>query len=198
LAPEHVVLLTSTHPGIPLFDRQIPRTAGCANRRPVHDAGVCRLHDPDPAGDGIYLVPEHNPLVLAKTAAIVDRLSRGRFILGVGVGWLAEEFEALGVPFERYGQRTREYIEVMRKLWTERSSSRQGEFANFTDVLSYPKSISEEGIPIWFGGESNPTLRRAVEYGDGWIGFNLLPDPSRRKSNASKNCSGPTGAAAQT
>jgi probable F420-dependent oxidoreductase len=130
---------------------------------------------------GICLVPEHNPLVLAKTVATVDRLSGGRFVLGAGVGWLAEEFGALGVPFERRGHRTREYIEVMRKLWTERSSSHQGEFVNFTNVLSYPKPVSDKGVPVWFGGESNPALRRVAEYGDGWIGFNLLPDQAAEK-----------------
>jgi probable F420-dependent oxidoreductase len=130
---------------------------------------------------GICLVPEHNPLVLAKTVATVDRLSSGRFIFGVGVGWLAEEFAALGIPFERRGQRTREYIEVMRKLWTERNSSHHGEFVRFTNVLSYPKPVSDKGVPVWFGGESNPALRRVAEYGDGWIGFNLLPDQAAEK-----------------
>jgi probable F420-dependent oxidoreductase len=130
---------------------------------------------------GICLVPEHNPLVLAKTAATLDRLSGGRFILGAGVGWLAEEFEALGIPFERRGARTREYVNVMRKLWTEQRSSHQGEFAKFRDVLSYPKPVSSKGIPVWFGGESNPALRRVAEYGDGWIGFNLLPDQAAEK-----------------
>ena len=119
--------------------------------------------------------------MLAKTVATVDRLSGGRFIFGVGVGWLAEEFAALGVPFERRGHRTREYIEVMRKLWTERSSSHQGEFVNFTNVLSSPKPVSDKGVPVWFGGESNPALRRVAEYGDGWIGFNLLPDQAAEK-----------------
>ena len=95
--------------------------------------------------------------------------------------WLAEEFEALGIPFERRGQRTREYIEVMRKLWTERRSSHQGEFVKFTNVLSYPKPVSDNGVPVWFGGESNPALRRVAEYGDGWIGFNLLPDQAAEK-----------------
>jgi probable F420-dependent oxidoreductase len=118
---------------------------------------------------------------LAKTVATVDRLSGGRFTFGVGVGWLAEEFEALGVPFERRGQRTREYIQVMRKLWTERTSSHQGEFVNFKNVLSYPKPVSDKGVPVWFGGESNPALRRVAEYGDGWIGFNLLPDQAAEK-----------------
>src|SRR5262249_9288864 len=132
-------------------------------------------------GTGICLVPEHNPLVLAKTVATLDRLSGGRFIFGVGVGWLAEEFQALGISFDRRGQRTREYIDVMRKLWTERSSSHQGELLNFNNVLSYPKPVREEGVPIWFGGESGPALRRVAEYGDGWIGFNLLPDQASAK-----------------
>jgi alkanesulfonate monooxygenase SsuD/methylene tetrahydromethanopterin reductase-like flavin-dependent oxidoreductase (luciferase family) len=89
---------------------------------------------------------------------------------------LAEEFQALGLPFERRAQRTREYIDVMRKLWTEERSSYHGEFVKFTDVLSYPKPAGDKAVPVWFGGESNPALRRVAEYGDGWIGFNLLPD----------------------
>src|SRR5882757_8749575 len=184
-APEHVVLLdryTSKYPystdgsGQFLAPTEIPigdpfptltYAAACTSR--------IRL------ATGICLVPEHNPLVLAKTVATVDYLSGGRFILGVGIGWLAEEFQALGIPFERRGQRTREYVEVMRKLWTERSSSHQGEFVNFTNVLSYPKPVSDKGVPVWFGGESNPALRRVAEYGDGWIGFNLLPDQAAEK-----------------
>ena len=126
-------------------------------------------------------MPEHNPLVLAKTVATVDRLCGGRFVLGVGVGWLAEEFQALGISFARRAQRTREYIDVMRKLWTERSSSHQGEFVNFNNVLSYPKPVADKGVPVWFGGESGPALRRVAEYGDGWIGFNLLPDQAAEK-----------------
>jgi len=113
--------------------------------------------------------------------ATVDRLSGGRFIFGVGVGWLAEEFQALGISFDRRAQRTREYIEVMRKLWTQRSSSHQGEFVNFTSIMSYPKPVSEKGVPIWFGGESGPALRRVAEYGDGWLGFNLLPHQAAEK-----------------
>jgi probable F420-dependent oxidoreductase len=128
---------------------------------------------------GICLVPEHNPLVLAKAVATVDRLSDGRFILGVG--WLAEEFAALGVPFERRTQRTCEYIQVMRKLWTEPSSSYQGEFVKFTNLLSYPKPVGDKGVPVWFGGESDRALRRVAEYGDGWIGFNLLPEEAAEK-----------------
>ena len=88
---------------------------------------------------GICLVPEHNPLALGKTVATVDRLSGGRFVLGVGIGWLAEEFQAIGVPWDRRAQRTREYIHAMRKLWSDDHSSFSGEFVNFSKVRSYPK-----------------------------------------------------------
>jgi hypothetical protein len=112
--------------------------------------------------------------------ATVDRLSGGRFTVGVGVGWLAEEFEALGIPFERRGQRTREYVEVMRKLWNERSSSHQGEFVNFTNVLSYPKPVSDKGVPVWFGGESNPALRRVASTAT----VGLIPRRRKRSLNS--------------
>jgi len=132
-------------------------------------------------GTGICLVPEHNPLVLAKTVATVDRLSGGRLIFGVGVGWLAEEFQALGIPFERRAARTREYIEIMRKLWSEPHSSHDGEFAKFEGVTSYPKPVNPKGVPVWFGGESGPALRRVAEYGDGWIGFKVSPADAAAK-----------------
>jgi probable F420-dependent oxidoreductase len=181
-APEHVVLLEDyaskypyssgefpTPPDIPIGDpfTTLAYAAACTSK--------IRL------ATGICLVPEHNPLVLAKIVATVDRLSSGRFVLGVGVGWLAEEFQALGISFARRAQRTREYIDVMRKLWTERSSSHQGEFVNFNNVLSYPKPVGDRGVPVWFGGESGPALRRVAEYGNGWIGFNLLPDQAAEK-----------------
>ena len=180
-APEHVVLLEEYASKYPYSSGKFPAPPDIPIADPFTTlayAAACtskiRL------GTGICLVPEHNPLVLAKTVATVDRLSNGRFIFGVGVGWLAEEFQGLGISFDRRAQRTREYIDVMRKLWAERTTSHQGEFVNFTSVLSYPKPVSEKGVPVWFGGESGPALRRVAEYGDGWIGFNLLPDQDRR------------------
>jgi len=181
-APEHVVLLEEYASKYPYSSGKFPAPPDTPIADPftrLAYAAACtstiRL------GTGICLVPEHNPLVLAKTVATVDRLSGGRFIFGVGVGWLAEEFQALGISFDRRAQRTREYIEVMRKLWTQRSSSHQGEFVNFTSIMSYPKPVSEKGVPIWFGGESGPALRRVAEYGDGWLGFNLLPHQAAEK-----------------
>jgi probable F420-dependent oxidoreductase len=181
-APEHVVLLEEYASKYPYSSGKFPAPLDIPIGDPLTTlayAAACtskiRL------ATGICLVPEHNPLVLAKTVATVDRLCGGRFVLGVGVGWLAEEFQALGISFARRAQRTREYIDVMRQLWTERSSSHQGEFVNFGKVLSYPKPVSDKGVPVWFGGESDPALRRVAQYGDGWIGFNVMPDQAAEK-----------------
>jgi probable F420-dependent oxidoreductase len=125
---------------------------------------------------GICLVPEHNPVVLAKTVASLDRLAGGRFALGVGIGWSAEEFAALGIPFERRAQRTREYIEVMQRLWGDEVSSFHGEFVNFDGARSFPKPSRGKKLPIIFGGESTPALRRTADIGNGWFGFNVGPD----------------------
>src|SRR5438046_2452037 len=181
-APEHVVLVEEYASKYPYSSGRFPGGAEIPIADPFTTlayAAACtttiRL------GTGICLVPEHNPLILAKTAATLDRLSGGRFILGAGVGWLAEEFAALGVPFEHRGARTREYIEVMRKLWTESSSTHHGRFVDFASVLSYPKPAASRAIPVWFGGESPAALRRVAEYGDGWIGFKVGPDSAADK-----------------
>jgi probable F420-dependent oxidoreductase len=130
---------------------------------------------------GICLVPEHNPLVLAKEVASLDRLSGGRFALGVGVGWCAEEFTALGIPFVRRAQRTREYVEVMRRLWGEQVTSFHGEFVNFDSARAFPKPARGENLPVLFGGESEPALKRVADMGSGWFGFNLDPAEAHEK-----------------
>ncbi len=122
---------------------------------------------------GILLLPEHNPLTIAKQAATLDVLSGGRFTLGVGVGWSAEEFNALGVPFERRGARTTEYIAAMRRLWASDVASFFGEFVRFDAVRVYPKPVSGRKIPIIIGGTTDAALRRVAMTGDGWYGFNL-------------------------
>lgn len=131
---------------------------------------------------GICIVPEHNPVVLAKDVATLDYLSRGRFILGVGLGWSEEEFNAVGVPFERRARRTMEYLEVMRRLWTEERTTFAGEFVNVAGARSYPKP-HRGAPPIFFGGESDPAMRRVAQHGVGWFGVNLTPEQvtERRK-----------------
>jgi probable F420-dependent oxidoreductase len=144
---------------------------------------------------GICLVPEHNPLVLAKVIASLDYVSGGRFALGVGIGWSAEEFKALGIPFERRAQRTREYIAVMRKLWGEESTTFHGEFVNVDAARSFPKPVQGGQVPIIFGGESAPALKRVAEYGTGWFGFNLTPEAATAKVEQLKGLMGERGRA---
>lgn len=120
-------------------------------------------------GTGILILPERNPLILAKEVATLDRLSRGRVELGVGVGWLKEEFDALGVPFERRGKRTDEYIDVLRRLWREPETAYEGEFTNFAALKSYPKPTQEGGPKIHIGGHTPVAARRAGRIGDGFF-----------------------------
>src|SRR5258708_1045052 len=122
---------------------------------------------------GVLLLPEHNPVLVAKQAATLDSLSGGRFTLGVGVGWSREEFDALGVPFARRAARTAEYVAAMRTLWRDDVASFAGEFVNFDSVRVNPKPVRDGRIPIVLGGNSDAALRRVAEWGDGWYGFNV-------------------------
>jgi probable F420-dependent oxidoreductase len=122
---------------------------------------------------GVLLLPEHNPVAMAKQAASLDRLSRGRLTLGVGVGWSREEFAALGVPFEHRGSRTAEYVAAMRTLWRDDVASFDGNFVAFDAIRVNPKPLRDRRIPIVLGGNSDAALRRVVAWGDGWYGFNL-------------------------
>lgn len=121
---------------------------------------------------GVLLLPEHNPVIVAKQAASLDKLSGGRFALGIGIGWSREEFDAIGVPFERRAARTREYVAAMRAIWRSDIASYTGEFINFESIRVNPKP-ARRAIPILCGGNSDAALRRAALWGDGWYGFNL-------------------------
>lgn len=119
-------------------------------------------------GTGILILPQRNPLILAKEVATLDRLSGGRVELGVGVGWLREEFDALGVPFERRGQRTDEWIEVMRTLWSRDHADFEGELTTFHGASVNPKPHAGR-VPITIGGHSEAAARRAGRLGDGFF-----------------------------
>ncbi len=119
-------------------------------------------------GTGILILPQRNPAITAKEVASLDQLSRGRVLLGVGAGWLAEEFDALGVPFERRGRRLDSYIEAMRALWDEPKATVQDEFVSFTDCISLPKP-PQGRVPIHIGGDSEAAARRAGRLGDGYF-----------------------------
>jgi probable F420-dependent oxidoreductase len=122
---------------------------------------------------GVLLLPEHNPVLLAKQAASLDVLSHGRLALGVGVGWSREEFAALGIPFARRGTRAEEYVSALRVLWRDDVASFGGEFVTFSEVRVNPKPVRGRRIPVIMGGNSDVALRRVAQHGDGWYGFNL-------------------------
>lgn len=118
-------------------------------------------------GTGITVLPQRNPLVLAKEAATIDQLSGGRLLLGVGTGWLREEFDALGVPFEQRGARTDDHIRALRALWGPDKASHRGRFVAFEDVYCRPRPVHGQ-VPIIVGGHSARAARRAGELGDGF------------------------------
>ena len=139
---------------------------------------------------GVLLLPEHNPVVIAKQAATLDTLSGGRLTLGVGVGWSREEFDALGVPFARRAARTAEYVAAMRTLWREAIASFDGEFVRFDSVRVNPKPVGGRQIPIVLGGNGDAALRRVAAWGDGWYGFNLdsVADVAERLAYLEARC----------
>ena len=120
-------------------------------------------------GTGICLIPERDPIVTAKCVASLDQLSGGRFIFGIGGGWNVEEMENHGARYETRFKLMRERILAMKALWSEEEASFHGEFVNFDPVWSWPKPVQRPHPPILLGGESDYTLRRIVEYCDGWI-----------------------------
>ena len=117
---------------------------------------------------GVLILPQRNPLILAKEAATLDRLSGGRLELGIGVGWVREESEALGVGFDGRGKRADEWIQVMQTVWRERVASFDGTYLRFRAVTCEPRPVQPGGIPIVVGGHSKAAARRAGRYGDGF------------------------------
>jgi probable F420-dependent oxidoreductase len=182
-APEHIVLLDKyaakypytqdgvmpfTTTEIDLLDPFLALTFAAAATKKI------RL------GTGICLVPERHPVITAKEVATLDKLSRGRFDFGVGIGWMKEEFDALGVPWPKRADRTRDYLAAMKSLWTEAESSHKGEFCSFDPLRSFPKPVQTPYPPIIFGGESEPALKRVAEIGNGWWGVNVTVEAAKK------------------
>jgi probable F420-dependent oxidoreductase len=130
---------------------------------------------------GIILVPLRSPAVLAKELASIDVVSGGRLIIGVGAGWLEPEFQALGVPMERRGERMDDTLRAMRALWTMEHPEHHGPFASFSKVAAYPRPVQRPTPPIVIGGESPAALRRAITMGNGWYGFALTVEQAKER-----------------
>ncbi len=131
-------------------------------------------------GTGIIILPQRNPLVLAKEMASLDVLSGGRLIFGVGIGYLKPEFDALGVPFGQKGPRTLDYVEAMRAIWSQDDPGHQGQFVSFSGIKAFPKPVQQSGPPVVFGGMTPQAFQRAVTHGNGWYGFALDADGTKK------------------
>ncbi len=118
-------------------------------------------------GTAMLILPEHNPVILAKRLTTVDALSGGRLIAGVGVGWLREEYDAVGVPFAARGRRADEYLAALKALWTQSPASFEGDFVRFDNVHCEPRPVRPGGIPIIVGGHGPAAVRRAARFGSG-------------------------------
>jgi probable F420-dependent oxidoreductase len=132
-------------------------------------------------GTAVCLLPQRNPVATAKEVATVDWLSGGRLDVGIGVGWLREEFEALDASFDDRAGRCREYVEVMRTLWCDEVSSFEGDSYRLPACRMYPKPVQRPHPPLYFGGESNAALRRVADLGNGWHGFGHLPESAAER-----------------
>ncbi len=174
---EHVVLFEEYASSYPYAaDGRIPAPSGSGLLEPIVTltylaarTSTVRL------GTAMLLLPQRNPVYTAKEVATLDWLSGGRVDLGIGVGWLKEEFDALNVPWERRGRRTDEYVEVLRTLWCDNPSSFTGETYTLLECEMFPKPIQQPHPPIHVGGETDAALRRAARISQGWHTFNRSP-----------------------
>ena len=124
----------------------------------------------------VLIVPHRNPLVAAKALSTLDVLSKGRLVVGVGAGWMREEFEALELPpFEERGAVTDEYIRAYKELWTSDNPTFEGKYCRFSDITFLPKPVQQPHPPIWVGGESRAAIRRAGQQGDAWYPISSNP-----------------------
>ena len=175
--PEHPILpvnSTSRYGGTP--DGSIPPYMADMGDPYIGLARASAVTSRIKLGTGITLIPERNPLVLAGAISTLDRFSGGRFILGIGTGWLREETEIMGGDFDHRWTQAREAIEVMRALWTQDAAEYHGQYYDFPPVQCNPKPAQEGGPPVLLGGNARNVFRRVARWGDGWMPTAASPD----------------------
>jgi probable F420-dependent oxidoreductase len=174
---EHVVLFEEYASSYPYADDgKIPAPPGSGLLEPLNTLTFLAAHTTRiRLGTAMVLLPQRNPVYTAKEVATLDWLSGGRVDFGVGVGWLEEEFRAVGVPWPRRGRRTDEYLEVLHTLWTDDTSQFDGEFYTLDPCQMFPKPV-QSPVPIHIGGESDAALARVARAGRGWHTFNRTPE----------------------
>jgi probable F420-dependent oxidoreductase len=181
--PEHIVFFQryeSVYPYPPepgsIAAQQLPVGRLPALFDPLLTCQALALHTTTlRVGTAVALLPLRHPLLWAREVSTLDHFTGGRFELGVGVGWLAEEYDALGVPFAQRGRIADEHLAALRRVWASDESTFHGDHVDFTDAVSLPKPVQAPGPPVHIGGESNAALRRVARFGDGWYGWNMTP-----------------------
>lgn len=175
--PEHPVMPVnpaSRYPGAP--DGSIPPAMSDLADPYIALARASAVTSAIKLGTGITLIPERNPLVLAGAISTLDRFSGGRFILGIGAGWLREETEIMGGDFDHRWTQTREAIAVMRALWTQDAAEYHGRYYDFPPVQCNPKPAQAGGPPVILGGNARNVFRRIARWGDGWMPTAATPE----------------------
>lgn len=175
--PEHPIIPVTTSspwPGSP--DGVIPKVYADIVDPFVALARASAVTETIKLGTGICLVPERNPLLLAKEVATLDMYSGGRFLFGIGAGWLREETEIMGGDFPRRWTQTREAILAMKSLWTQVESEYHGSYYDFPPVYSFPRSVQRPHPPVYLGGMARNVFSRVVEWGDGWMPNRVTPE----------------------
>jgi probable F420-dependent oxidoreductase len=136
----------------------------------------------------VMIIPYRNPILTAKMLATLDMLSKGRLILGAGVGWMEEEFELLdSPPFAERGAVTNEYLEAFIELWTKDDPKFEGKYVSFSDITFLPKPVQKPYPPIWIGGQSKPAIRRAARFGNAWHPVGAIPATPLEPEELTKN-----------
>ncbi len=174
---EHVVLFEDYASSYPYADDgKIPAPPGTGLLEPLNSLSFLAAHTSTVRlGTAMVLLPQRNPVYTAKEVATLDWLSGGRVDLGIGVGWLEEEFRAVNVPWPQRGRRTDEYLEVLRTLWVDDTSQFEGEFYSLNPCQMFPKPV-QSPVPVHIGGESDAALARVARAGHGWHTFNRAPE----------------------
>ena len=178
--PEHPVIpvnTTSRYGGTP--DGSIPAFMNDLGDPLIALAAASASTHKIRLGTAISLVPEHNPLLQAKQIATLDRLSNGRFIFGIGAGWLKEETEIMGGDFQHRWSQTREAISAMKELWTKDEAEFHGRFYDFPPVRCSPKPVQKPHPPVFLGGFAPNVFRRVAAWGDGWMPIRVTPEQVR-------------------
>ena len=168
--PDHIVIPTHIESRYPYNKSgKFPLPAEMAFLEPLTVMGyLAGITQRVRIGTAVLVLPHRNPIVLAKMFATLDVLSRGRMIVGAGIGWMEEEISLLGAPFKRRGALSDEYLRVMRELWTNPDPQFEGEFCRFSGIKCEPKPV-QNPLPVWIGGHSARAMRRIAEFGDGWV-----------------------------